>query len=173
MKRGCRDDCSFVTVHRACCGPACQRSSPQELWRLSAIDQLGSSVLFRRIAGNGAPKFYNEAQKGFHVVSLQLTHVPVAKTGMLIRKPVEQVFEAIVNPEITSKFWFSKGSGKLETGKQVQWDWEWYDMSIQVLAKVVEPNRRVLIEWPGYSGPTLVEWTLAPRKDGTTFLRVS
>jgi uncharacterized protein YndB with AHSA1/START domain len=103
----------------------------------------------------------------------QLTHVPIAETGMLIRKPVEQVFEAIVDPEITSKFWFSKGSGRLETGKQVQWDWEWYNVSIQVTPKAVEPNKRVLIEWPGYSGPTIVEWTFAPRPDGTTFVQVS
>ncbi len=105
--------------------------------------------------------------------NLQLTRLPVAKTGMLIRKPVEDVFEAIVNPEITSKFWFSKGSGRLETGKQVQWDWESHDVSIQVTAKAIEPNKRVLIEWPGYSGPTLVEWTFAPQADGTTFVRVS
>ncbi len=30
---------------------------------------------------------------------------------MLIRKPVAEVFEAFVNPDITSKFWFTKGSG--------------------------------------------------------------
>jgi uncharacterized protein YndB with AHSA1/START domain len=35
---------------------------------------------------------------------MRLSKVPVAKTGMLIRKPVEEVFEAIVNPEITSRF---------------------------------------------------------------------
>lgn len=29
---------------------------------------------------------------------------------MLIRKPVAQVFEAMVDPSITSCFWFSKGS---------------------------------------------------------------
>jgi uncharacterized protein YndB with AHSA1/START domain len=105
--------------------------------------------------------------------NLQLTRPPIAKTGMLIRRPVEQVFEAIVNPEITSKFWFSKGSVKLETGKQVQWDWESHNVSIQVTPKAIEPNKRVLIEWPGYSGPTLVEWTFAPQADGTTFVRVS
>ena len=52
--------------------------------------------------------------------NMQLTKSPIAKTGMLIRKPVDQVFEAIVNPEITSKFWFRKGSGRLEAGKTVQ-----------------------------------------------------
>ena len=49
---------------------------------------------------------------------------PVAKAQLLIRKPVRQVFEALVNPAITSRFWFSKGSGRLETGKRIRWDWE-------------------------------------------------
>jgi uncharacterized protein YndB with AHSA1/START domain len=104
---------------------------------------------------------------------MQLTKAPVAKTGMLIRKPVEQVFEAIVDPGITSKFWFSRGSGRLETGKVVTWTWESHDVSIEVTVKAVEPNKRVLIEWPGYSGPTKVEWTFQPLPDGATFVRVS
>jgi uncharacterized protein YndB with AHSA1/START domain len=103
----------------------------------------------------------------------QLTRVPIAETAMLIRKPVAAVFEAFVDPEITSKFWFTRGSGKLQAGKQVQWDWEMYDASIQVAVKVIEQNKRIVIEWPGYSGPTAVEWTFAPQKDGTTFVRVS
>ena len=36
--------------------------------------------------------------------NLHLTRVPIADTGMLIRKPVAEVFDAIVNPEITTKF---------------------------------------------------------------------
>ena len=42
----------------------------------------------------------------------------VAKAEMLIRKPVTHVFEAFVDPMITSKFWFSRGSAKLEVGKR-------------------------------------------------------
>jgi uncharacterized protein YndB with AHSA1/START domain len=103
----------------------------------------------------------------------RLTQAPLARTGMLIRKPVEEVFEAIVNPEITSNFWFTKGSRRLELGKQVQWDWDMYDVSVQVVAKAIEPNKRIVIEWPGYSGPTTVEWTFKAQKDGTTFVRVS
>jgi uncharacterized protein YndB with AHSA1/START domain len=104
--------------------------------------------------------------------NLRLTHVPVAKTGMLIRKPVADVFEAMVNPDITAKFWFTRGSGRLEVGKQVRWDWEMYDVSIPVTAKAIEPNRSIVVEWPGYSGPTTVEWTFAPQQDGTTFVSV-
>ncbi len=105
--------------------------------------------------------------------NLQLKQVPMTRTGMLIRKPVAEVFEAFVNPEITAKFWFTKGSGRLEAGKQVQWAWEMYGISIPVTAKAIEPNKRIVIEWPGYGGVTSVEWLFAPQKDGTTFLSIT
>jgi uncharacterized protein YndB with AHSA1/START domain len=105
--------------------------------------------------------------------NLQLNHVPIAKTGMLIRKPVEEVFEAFVNPDITTQFWFTRSSGRLEAGKQVQWDWEMYGISIPVTVKSIEPNQRILIEWPGQGGPATVEWTFVPRDDGTTFVRIT
>ncbi len=39
---------------------------------------------------------------------MTIQHVPSAKAEMLIRKPVAEVFEAFVNPAVTSKFWFTK-----------------------------------------------------------------
>jgi uncharacterized protein YndB with AHSA1/START domain len=107
------------------------------------------------------------------VNNLELKRVPVAKTGMLIRKPVADVFEAFINPDITTKFWFTKSSGRLEAGKEVQWDWEMYGISIPVTATTIEPNERIVIEWPGYKSPTTVEWTFAPQPDGTTFVRIT
>jgi uncharacterized protein YndB with AHSA1/START domain len=105
--------------------------------------------------------------------NLQLTKIPITKTAMLIRKPVAEVFEAFINPDITTRFWFTKGSGKLEVDKQVQWDWEMYQISIPVTAKTIEPNKRIVIEWPGYSGPTTVEWHFAAHKDDTTYLEIT
>jgi uncharacterized protein YndB with AHSA1/START domain len=104
---------------------------------------------------------------------LKLTQVPVTNTGMLIRKPVAEVFEAFVNPDITTKFWFTKGSGRLEAGKQVQWEWEMYDISILVKTKTIEPNKRIVIEWPGHNTPTIVEWVFQPLEDGTTFVSIT
>ena len=104
---------------------------------------------------------------------ITLSRVPSVETGMLIRRPVSDVFEAIVNPEITTNFWFTKSSGRLEAGKRVQWDWEMYNVSIPVIAKAIEPNSRIAIEWPGYGNPTTVEWKFAPQKNGTTFVSVS
>jgi uncharacterized protein YndB with AHSA1/START domain len=108
-----------------------------------------------------------------HHLNLQLKQVPVTSTGMLIRKPVAEVFEAFVNPNITTKFWFTKSSERLEAGKQVQWDWEMYGISVPVSAKVIEPNKRILIEWPGYSGLTIVEWTFSPQEDAATFVNIT
>jgi uncharacterized protein YndB with AHSA1/START domain len=105
--------------------------------------------------------------------NLQLGQVPVAKTAMLIRKPVAEVFEAFVNPDITTQFWFTQGSGRLEAGRQVQWDWEMYGISIPVVVKEVEPNRRILIEWPGQVGPTSVEWIFRSLDEGTTFVSIT
>ena len=105
--------------------------------------------------------------------NLHLKQVPITKTGMLIRKPVADVFEAFVNPDITTRFWFTKSSGRLEAGKQVQWDWEMYGISIPVTAKAIEPNKRIAIEWPGYKNPTTVEWMFASQPDGTTFVSIT
>ena len=104
---------------------------------------------------------------------LPLKNEPITRTGMLIRRPVGEVFEAFINPDITTKFWSTKSSGRLEVGRQVQWDWEMYEISIPVTAKAIEPNKRILIEWPGYSGLTTVEWTFEPQSNGTTFVSLT
>jgi uncharacterized protein YndB with AHSA1/START domain len=96
-----------------------------------------------------------------------------AKAEMLIRKPVAEVFEAFVDPDITSRFWFTKGSGSLEPGKQITWDWEMYGVSVQVRVKAIERNRRIHIEWPGEGAPTTVEWIFTPLPDGTTFVSIT
>jgi uncharacterized protein YndB with AHSA1/START domain len=103
---------------------------------------------------------------------LELNNVPIMKTAMLIRKPVAEVFEAFVNPDITAKFWFSKSSGRLEVGKQVQWDWEMYDISIPVTTRSIELDKRIVIEWPSQGGFTTVEWIFTPQNEGT-FVRVT
>lgn len=103
----------------------------------------------------------------------QLTQAPIAKAEMLIRRPVAEVFEAFIDPAITSKFWFTKGSGRLETDQQIQWDWEMYNASTQVRVKTVEQNKRILIEWSAYGSPTTVEWLFSPRADNTTFVTIT
>jgi uncharacterized protein YndB with AHSA1/START domain len=97
---------------------------------------------------------------------------PVAKAEMLIRKPVAQVFEAFIDPAITARFWFTKGSGRLETGKHLTWDWEMYAMSTEVDVREIQKERRILVEWSAYGG-TLIEWLFTPRGAEETFVSIT
>ena len=106
------------------------------------------------------------------MAEMSLSQSPVAKAEMLIRRPVAEVFEAFVNPEITGQFWFTRGSSRLEAGKPVEWTWEMYDLTMEVTVLALEPNRRLLIEWPGYGTPTTVEWTFKPLAEDRTFVSI-
>jgi uncharacterized protein YndB with AHSA1/START domain len=97
---------------------------------------------------------------------------PIAKAQLLMRKPVAQVFEALLDPAITSHFWFSKGSSRLEGGKRIRWDWEMYGHHTYVEVKSIEMNKRILIEWNGPDNPSLVEWTFEDKGSNTTFVVV-
>jgi len=98
---------------------------------------------------------------------------PVAKAGMLIRKPVAEVFEAFINPEITSKFWFTKSTGRLEeTGKEVEWTWEMYNHTAPVIVKSIEPNQKIILDWGNYNDKTTVEWTFINLGEKGTFVNI-
>lgn len=103
----------------------------------------------------------------------QLTGAPAVSTGMLIRRPAAEVFEAFIDPEITTRFWFTRSSGRLAAGQQVQWEWEMYGVSIPVDVKALEPHRRIVVEWPGEGGPGTVEWLFTPLDDGSTFVGIT
>ncbi|HEV7683046.1 MAG TPA: SRPBCC family protein [Pyrinomonadaceae bacterium] len=106
-------------------------------------------------------------------MDLQLREAPVAKAAMLIRKPVAEVFEAFVNPEITTRFWFTKSSGRLEAGKHITWTWEMYDHSVEVDVKEVEAGKRILIEWGNGGSATLVEWIFTPYESDKTYVTIT
>lgn len=102
-----------------------------------------------------------------------LNHEPVVKAEMNIRKPIDEVFMAFINPEKTTKFWFTKSSGKLELGKHIRWDWEMYGVSTNVYVKQLEENKRIVIEWEEPYGYSIVEWTFTPRNGQETFVSIT
>lgn len=81
-----------------------------------------------------------------------------AEAAMLIRKPISEVFEAFINPEITTKFWFTQASHRLEEGKLVNWTWEMFNHTIAVTVKSIIPNKKIIIQW-GDDQEEIVEWT--------------
>ena len=98
--------------------------------------------------------------------------VPEARAQMLIRRSAEEVFEAFADPAITSRFWFSNGSARLEAGANVTWTWAMYGFSTPVAVKAIEPGRRILVEWGEPDEATQVEWRFQPRGADSTFVTV-
>jgi uncharacterized protein YndB with AHSA1/START domain len=99
---------------------------------------------------------------------------PVAKSGMLIRKPASEVFEALVNPEITSKFWFTESSGRLEADKTVEWTWGQFGVSGMVTVKGLKQDQLIRFEWPSGEDDSFrtVEISFEPQSDKKTFVQV-
>lgn len=92
----------------------------------------------------------------------------VAETQMLIRKPVSLVFQAFIDPAITTNFWFTKSSGHLEVGKTVTWEWEMYGVSTNVLVKEIIPDQLIATEWG--SPATTVDYEFTAVTNDTTYV---
>jgi uncharacterized protein YndB with AHSA1/START domain len=104
---------------------------------------------------------------------LRLTHIPSVNTGMLIRRPSGEVFQALVDPAITTRFWFTKSSGKMVPGTVIKWDWEMYGVSAEVSVIEVEDNSRIVMNWGFQEELTTVEFRFIPWRDNTTYVRVT
>lgn len=104
---------------------------------------------------------------------LQLTKEPDARAEMLVRRPAAEVFEAFVDPAVTTRFWFTKSSGRLSPGARVRWDWEMYGASAQVEVVGFEQDRKLAIRWGDEaSGFNSVEWTFERQAENETFVSV-
>jgi uncharacterized protein YndB with AHSA1/START domain len=109
------------------------------------------------------------------MTNLLLTRPPSMKVGMLIRRPPADVFQAIVDPATTTKFWYTKSSGKMMRGAELTWEWEMYGVSSKVSVLEVEENRLIRFKWSGYSPdrPTTVEFRFLPFEHDTTYLEIT
>jgi uncharacterized protein YndB with AHSA1/START domain len=103
---------------------------------------------------------------------LKLSSAPAVETGMVIRCPVEKVFEALADPAVTTRFWFTKSTGPLAKGAEVTWTWEMYDVSTPVKVKEFKENERIVFEWGEPPAATKVELGFHARDDGTSYLSV-
>lgn len=109
-----------------------------------------------------------ESEDGKHLVAQ-----PAAKASMLIRKPAAEVFEAFIEPDITSQFWYSRGSGRLDTGKPVTWYWDDYNASSEVTAHAIIKDKLIFFTWPGPDGlATIVNITFTARGSKATYVQV-
>jgi uncharacterized protein YndB with AHSA1/START domain len=94
----------------------------------------------------------------------------IVETQMLIRKPVAEVFQALIDPGITTKFWFTKSSGKLEEGKTITWEWEMYGASGTVYVKQIVPDSLIITQLNG--SETHVDYSFTILADDRTLVQI-
>ncbi len=101
-------------------------------------------------------------------INLTEMEIPIVETQMLIRKPATTVFQAFINPEITTNFWFTKSSGPLEVGKTITWEWEMYGVSTKVIVKDIVENKKISTAWGDPA--TTVDYEFTALTDDTTYV---
>jgi uncharacterized protein YndB with AHSA1/START domain len=70
-----------------------------------------------------------------------------AQVRLKIRKPVAQVFDAVVDHRKLAGYFIEIGSGPLVTGATVTWKFPEFDESFPVKVRQVDPNERIVLEW--------------------------
>ena len=94
----------------------------------------------------------------------------IAKATIQIQKPIDEVFEGIVNPENMTKYFISESSGRLETGKELIWKFSESPDECPVKEVKVETNRSVSFVW---DDETVVNITLESQHDKSTVVKVT
>lgn len=71
----------------------------------------------------------------------------VVMTKIIIHKPANEVFEAIVSPEKIGKFWFSSSSERWEKGKRILLRYEEYNAKGVITVLKMENNQKIVFSW--------------------------
>jgi uncharacterized protein YndB with AHSA1/START domain len=95
------------------------------------------------------------------------------RVALQILKPVNEVFEAIIDPLKMSNYFISKGSGKMEEGKQIIWQFPEFNASFPIRVGKIEKNKYMSFYWEMDGIELLVEITLSPKADNSTLVTVT
>ena len=96
-------------------------------------------------------------------------HINVA---IQIQKPVDVVFEAIVNPDQMSQYFISKSSGKMEEGKSLVWNFPEFYADAPVRVGKIIANELITFYWEINQVEVEVEMQLQQKPDGSTVIRI-
>lgn len=73
------------------------------------------------------------------------------KVSAHVSRPVEQVFEAVADPDTLSRYFTTGGAkGRLEPGATVTWDFHDFPGAFPVEVIEVVPNEKIVFKWDAY-----------------------
>lgn len=93
--------------------------------------------------------------------------------AMQIQKPIEVVFQAIINPDKMSNYFISESSGIMEGGKNLIWKFPEFDFECPVKVDKIETNKYISFYWENSGKDLLVELTLTKKENDSTLVTIS
>jgi uncharacterized protein YndB with AHSA1/START domain len=95
------------------------------------------------------------------------------KTAIQILKPVNEVFEAIVDPAKMSNYFISKSSGRMEAGRQIIWKFPEFEIEFPVKVREIIKDKYISYYWDVDGVELLVEMTLSARGNDSTLVSIT
>jgi uncharacterized protein YndB with AHSA1/START domain len=100
-------------------------------------------------------------------------HTLEIKAALQMLKPVNEVFDAIIDPVKMSNYFISKSSGKMEEGKKIMWRFPEFDMEFPIRVGKIEKDRYISFYWDVDGLELLTEMTLTPRANNSTLVSIT
>ncbi|SFR55015.1 Uncharacterized conserved protein YndB, AHSA1/START domain [Robiginitalea myxolifaciens] len=92
-----------------------------------------------------------------------------SNASIQIQKPINEVYDGIVNPEKMVKYFISESTGPLETGKEVIWKFPEFPERFPITAIKLKENESISFVW---DPDTVVTIKLEELSDKSTVVRV-
>lgn len=93
-----------------------------------------------------------------------------SNAAIQIQKPIEEVFEGIVNPAHMTNYFISESNGRLDSGRELIWKFPEFPDKFPITDILVETNRSISFVW---DPETVVKITLEKLLDNSTIVRVN
>jgi len=90
-----------------------------------------------------------------------------------ILKPVNEVFEGVVDPAKMSNYFISESNGRMESGRELTWRFPEFDMDIHIRVDRIEQDKYISFYWEDTGEELLVEITLTPAGDSATVVTIT
>jgi len=95
------------------------------------------------------------------------------KVALQVSKSIDVVFEAIVNPDKMTNYFISKGSGIMEEGTELIWNFPEFDSDYPIRVGKIENNKYISYYWEVDEEELFVEITLEAQKNGSTLVTIT
>lgn len=95
------------------------------------------------------------------------------KVKMQIQKPINEVFDAIVNPDKMSNYFIAWGSDKMESEKTIEWKFPEFDEKFPIQTDKVIANKLISFYWEMDDLSLLVAITLDEINTNETLVTIT